>query len=45
MKPKTASDPSRDELLAGYEEGVWTFLAIAGLALVGISIWIGFTVF
>jgi hypothetical protein len=33
-----------DELLAGYEEDVWTFLAVVGLALVGVVIWVGFVV-
>ena len=31
---------SRDELLARYEGGVWTFLAVVGLALFGIVVWI-----
>ena len=36
---------SRDELLARYERGVWTyFLAVLGFALFGIVVWIGLLV-
>ena len=36
---------SRDELLARYERGVWTyFLAALGFALFGIVVWIGLLV-
>ena len=36
---------SRDELLARYERGVWTyFLAVVGFALFGIVVWIGLLV-
>ena len=34
----------RDELLARYEGGVWTFLVVVGLALLGIVVWIGLLV-
>ena len=30
---------SRDELLARYEGGVWTFLIVVGLALFGVVVW------
>jgi len=38
MEPKTPTDESRDELLARYEDGVWTFIAIVGCMLVGIIV-------
>jgi hypothetical protein len=39
MKSKTPNDLARDELLAKYEGGVWTFIAVVVCALVGIIIW------
>jgi hypothetical protein len=42
MEPKTPTDESRDELLARYEDGVWTFIAIVGCMLVGIIVWVAF---
>ena len=35
-------DRSRDELLASYEGGVWTFIAVVGCVLAGIIVWVGF---
>jgi hypothetical protein len=42
MEPKTPNDESPDELLARYEEGVWTFIAIVGCMLGGIIVWVAF---
>jgi hypothetical protein len=42
MEPKTPDDPARDELLASYEDGVWTFIAVVGCVLAGIIVWVGF---
>jgi hypothetical protein len=44
MEPKSSNDPRRDELLASYEDGVWTFIAVVGCALVGVIIWVGFVI-
>jgi type IV secretory pathway VirB2 component (pilin) len=44
MEPKAPHDPERDELLANYEGGVWTFIAVVGCALLGIIFWVGFVV-
>jgi hypothetical protein len=38
----TPTDESRDELLASYEDGVWTFIAIVGCILIGITVWVAF---
>ena len=34
-------DQSQDEIVARYEAGVWIFLAVVGLALFEIIVWIG----
>jgi hypothetical protein len=41
MEPKTPADESRD-VLARYEDGVWTFIAIVGCMLVRIIVWVAF---
>jgi hypothetical protein len=33
---------SRDELLGAYERGVWTLIALIGLAVVGLIGWLGY---
>ena len=35
---------SRDDLLSAYEQGVWTFLFLFGLAVVGFVVWLGYMV-
>jgi hypothetical protein len=40
MEPKPPHDPERDELLASYEDGVWTFVAVVGCALLGIIVFV-----
>ena len=42
MERKSGSQWSRDELLSAYEQGVWTFLALVGLAVVGLVFWLGY---
>jgi hypothetical protein len=42
MERKSDGQWSRDELLSAYEQGVWTFLALVGLAVVGLVFWVGF---
>jgi hypothetical protein len=48
METQTDTGPrhnqSQDELLASYEAGVWIFLAVVGIALFGIIVWIGLLV-
>jgi hypothetical protein len=39
MKSKTPNDLARDELLAKYEGGAWTFIAVVGCAFVGMIVW------
>ena len=41
MVTRHQHEQSRDELLARYEGGVWTFLIVVGLALFGMVVWIG----
>jgi hypothetical protein len=33
---------SREEVLAGYEDGVWIFLTVVAVALIAIVAWLGF---
>jgi hypothetical protein len=36
---------SRDELLKGYEAGVWIFLIILAAAILGLIFWLGYEIF
>jgi hypothetical protein len=36
---------SRDELLKGYEAGVWIFLIILAAAILGLTFWLGYEIF
>ena len=36
--------PNAEELLSKYEGGVWVFLALVALAILGLIFWLGYVV-